>query len=159
MSGICEAMLKKGYVPLRGDNLAAIGWQSEYLMDFWMWNRRFVESDDGTKRISTVRVTELKDAALHYWRHGWVPLRPVDDDFLRKMERVLREHSGLKREGVRFPDKPFLDMPEPIPEEFLGPAEREFMGLDKRGRKMQSGKTKAALCSRSRKRKKKVIEG
>ncbi len=151
MSGICEAMLKKGYVPLRGDNLAAIGWQSEHLKDFWMWTRRFMENDDGTRRIRTVKVTELKDAAIHYWRHGWVPLKPVDDALLRRMERVLREHRGLKREGVRFPDTPFLERPGPIPEEFLGQAEREFLGLDKKTLKRTGRKKRVYPASKRRK--------
>jgi hypothetical protein len=30
------------------------------------------------------------------------------------MEQALRDHRGLKRQGVKFPEGAFLEMPEPI---------------------------------------------
>jgi hypothetical protein len=127
---INDAMLKKGYMPLVSGDLIGIGWQGEELKDFWMWNRRLTEYEGGVKRICTVKVVTLREAALHYWRDGWVPLKPVTGDFLRRMERALRGHAGLKREGVVVPDTEFLQMPEEIPPEQMGPEVRKYLGLD-----------------------------
>lgn len=107
---------KKGYFPLALNRYAGIAWQGEYLKDFWMWNRQFNEEKGNRRHIQTVRVTELKDAALRFWRDGWIPVKPIDEGMLRRMEQALRCHRGLKAEGVRFPDTDFLKMPEEIPE-------------------------------------------
>lgn len=124
-----EGVFKKGYIPLAWDRYAGISWQGEHLGGFWMWNGKFTEYEGGVKHIRTVKVGELKEAALHYWRDKWVPLKPVGESFLRRMEQALREHKGLKREGVKFPDGPFLKAPEEIPEEYFGPDVRRYLGL------------------------------
>jgi hypothetical protein len=129
MEVLADSILKKGYIPLACDRYAAVAWQGEYLPDFWMWNGKFTEYEGGIKHIRTAKVGELKEAALHYWQDKWVPLRQVDEGFLRRMERALREHQGLKREGVKFPDGQFLKAQEEIPEEYLGPEVRQYLGL------------------------------
>ncbi len=127
MNGLFESMIRRGYIPLGGDGYGCIGWQGEYLDGFWMWNRRFYLSSDGKRYIRTVKVRELREVAVHYWRDGWIPLKRIDDRFLRRMEEALRGHRGLKRMGVVFPDGPFLEPPEPIPPEFIGPEVREYL--------------------------------
>jgi len=129
MAGVAGSMMEKGYIPLVAGDHVGIGWQGSYLDDFWMWNRRFIEYEGGVRHIRTVRVSELKEAALHYWRDGWVPIRPVTEDLLGRMEAALRAHRGLKTEGVTLPDGPFLEMPEEIPTEHFGPEVREYLGL------------------------------
>src|SRR3989304_7325265 len=105
------SVARKGYIPLAVSPLGGISWRGERLTDFWMWNRQYTVYRGGTRHIQTVMVTELKEAALRYWRDRWVPIRPVDEDFLRRMEEALRAHQGLKAEGVRLPDGPFLRLP------------------------------------------------
>lgn len=129
MAGVTEAMLEKGYIPLAGSELGGIGWQGVLLKDFWMWNRKFNEFEGGIRHIRTVKVGELKEAALHCWRDGWVPLRPVSKEMLRKMETVLRAHPGLKGKGIKVPDGEFLKETEKIPLEFIGPQVRAYLGL------------------------------
>jgi hypothetical protein len=126
-----SSFMRRGYVPLACNRYAGIAWQGEYVPDLWMWNRQYTEYRGGVRHIQTVKVNDLKDAALRYWRDGWVPLKPVDGKLLRRMEEALRRHRGLKQEGVRFPDTPFLDAPEEIPLRHLGPETREFLGLKK----------------------------
>lgn len=105
-----NSFIKKGYVPLAVNRYAGIAWQGEYLKDFWMWNGRYIEDGAGAEVLQTFRVSTVKEAALRYWKDGWTPLKPIDEDFLRKLEQALRSHRGLKAEGVRFPDMPFLEM-------------------------------------------------
>lgn len=124
-----KSFLKKGYIPLSLNSLAGIAWQGELIQDFWMWNRQYMEYKDGRRYIQTVKVSDLKDAALRYWRDNWVPLKPVSSALLRRMEAALREHKGIRGEGIKFPDGPFLDMPSPIPEEHFGPEVRAYLGL------------------------------
>jgi len=125
--------MKRGYIPLTCNSYAGIAWQGEYLPEFWMWNGCFTSSEDGSRYIETVRVSELKEAALRLWRDGWVPLRPVDGALLRRMEQALRAHRGLREQGAEFPDGPFLDAPAPVPEEHLSPEAREYLGLGPAG--------------------------
>ena len=132
MSGMTESIMKRGYMPLAFDTRGAISWQGEYLHDFWMWNRQFMEYAGGIKHAQTVRVMELGEAALRYWRDRWVPLKPVDGAFLRRLEDALRNHAGLKAEGARFPEGAFLEMPEDIPQEYLSPEARKHLGLEKK---------------------------
>ena len=108
---------------------SAISWRGEFLHDFWMWNGLFNEYRGGVRHIQTVKIEELKEAAIRYWRDGWVPIRPVDEGLLRRMEAALRVHQGLKRAGIKFPETAFLKPPEPFPEEFLGPEVRQYLGL------------------------------
>jgi hypothetical protein len=122
---------KKGYYPLTLNRYAGLAWQGELLKDFWMWNRQYNEYQGNIKHIQTIKVADLKEAALRYWRDGWVPIRPIGEDLLRRMENALRAHSGLKAMGMRFPDTPFLKPPEPIEDRFLGPKEREMLGMPK----------------------------
>lgn len=132
MRQTARAFLEKGYIPLACNRYAGVAWQGEYLSDFWMWNSQLTHYAEGIKRVQTVKVSELKEAALRYWRDGWVPLKPIDEKFLRRMERALRAHRGLKKDGIDFPDEPFLKMPEPIPVEFLGPEVRAYLGMEAR---------------------------
>lgn len=125
-----ESFLKRGYVPLACNQYAGVAWRGECLKDFWMWNRQYAEYSGNVKYIETIKVTDLKEAALRYWRDGWVPLRPVDEGLLRMMEKALRAHRGLKKNGVKFPDNDFLKMPEEIPEKYLGPEVRRHLGLE-----------------------------
>ncbi len=134
--------LKKGFYHLAADVRGGIAWQGELLRDFWMWNRQYTEYKGGLRLIQTVRVTDLKEAAIRYWRDKWVPLRPVDKDLLRRMEDCLRTHRGLRDAGVTFPPGEFLTMPEPIPEESLGDEVRSYMGLPP-AKKKGSGKRPA----------------
>ncbi len=129
MTDLSESMLEKGYIPLAATELAGIGWQGELLEDFWMWNRKFNEFEGGIKHIRTVKVRELKEAALHYWRDGWIPLRPVSNEMLRKMEVVLRAHPGLKGKGVDIPEGEFLEKAKNIPLDYIGPQLRAFLDL------------------------------
>lgn len=125
--------IKRGYTPLACNGLAGIGWQGEFLADFWMWNRWFMEGVSGERHIQTVQVTDLTQAALRLWKDGWVPLKPVDETLLRRMEAALRRHKGLKREGSVPPDAPFLRPPERIPTEYLGHEVRRYLGLPAHG--------------------------
>lgn len=120
MANDIRSYLKRGYIPLALSKEASIAWQGEYVHDLWMWNRQFMASFDGKKKIQAVKVNDMKEAALRYWRDGWVPLRPIDDEFLKKMEDALREHKGLKLMGIKFPDSRFLQLPDEIPGEFSG---------------------------------------
>ncbi|MBI5810364.1 MAG: hypothetical protein HZB21_04155 [Deltaproteobacteria bacterium] len=92
-----------------------------------MWNGQFTERMGEIRHIQTVKVTELKEAAIRLWRDGWVPIKPVHEDILRRMERALRRHKGLKGQGIIFPDTPFLEAPEPIDEKFFGPEVRAYL--------------------------------
>lgn len=124
-----DSFLRRGYTPLACNRYAGIAWQGEYLKDFWMWNRQIAEYRGGVRRIETVRVTDLKEAAMRYWRDRWVPLKPISEDLLRRMEAALRAHRGLRKEGVALPHGEFLRMPEPIPEEFMGPEVKAHLGM------------------------------
>lgn len=128
-----NSFLKRGYTPLACNNYAAIAWQGEYLSDMWMWNGQFTGYKGGVKHIQTVKVTDLKEAAVRFWRDGWTPVKPVDDLMLRRMEEALRSHKGLKAEGVIFPDDAFLKTPESVPVEYLGPEIRVYLGLPDSG--------------------------
>lgn len=107
--------------------------------DFWMWNRQFSVYDNGARFIQTVQVSDLTQAALRYWKDGWVPIRPVDDMFLRRMEAALRRHKGLKQAGQTFPDRPFLRPPERIPDEYLGPEARRYLMMGGKDEGKKSG--------------------
>lgn len=132
MGGLTESIMKRGYIPLAFDTRGSISWQGEYLHDFWMWNRQFMEYAGGTRHIQTVKIIELGEAALRYWRNSWVPIKPVDGAFLRRLEDALRNHAGLRADGVRFPEGAFLEMPETIPQEYLSPEARKHLGLEKK---------------------------
>lgn len=116
-------------MPLAYCACGVVAWQGEYLPDLWMWNGQYNVYKGGVRHIQTVKVTTLKEAALRYWRDGWVPVRPVDDAFLRRMEAALRGHRGLGAEGVCLPDEPFLREPEPIPEEYLSQEMRVYLRM------------------------------
>ncbi len=130
MSVTIESFIKRGYTPLACNRYAGIAWQGERLQDFWMWNGQVTEYEGGVRRIQTVKLDDLKEAALRYWRDRWVPLKPVDEELLRRMEGALRVHAGLKSEGVSFPDGEFLRRSQPVPEELMGPEVRAYMGLE-----------------------------
>lgn len=147
MTLTASSFIKKGYIPLACNRYAGIAWQGEPLSDFWMWNRQYAVGADGSGKIQTVKVTDIMEAALRYWKDGWVPLKPVDDNTLVRMEAALREHRGLKKEGHNFPDTRFLKDPEEIPAEHMGAEVRRYLGLDieqssrtenKDGKKLQS---------------------
>ena len=55
------------------------------------------------------QVRDLKEAAMHYYREKWTPVKPISDDMLRAMEVELRNHQGLKREGIDIPNGEFLE--------------------------------------------------
>lgn len=110
-----RSFIDKGYVPIACNASAGIAWQGEYLSDFWMWNRQYIEDSRGSTMIQTVKVTTLKEAAIRCWKDGWVAVRPLDERLVRKMEAALREHRGLKCEGIVFPDGPFLDAKASVP--------------------------------------------
>ena len=120
-----EAILKrleqKGYFPMTVAGGIVTSHQGAVLKDFHMWTRKLYEYEDGTKQIRTAQVIELKEAALHYWRDGWVPTKPIEEDLLRLFENELRNHGGLKREGYNFSDSSFLEMPAEIPAEYALP--------------------------------------
>lgn len=121
--------MKQGYIPIACNKYAGIAWQGSALRDFWMWNRQFTQDSNGEKLIQTVKAADRKDAAIRYWRDGWVPLKPVSGDFLKLLEDSLRAHAGLKRQGVKFPDGAFLKPPAAIPVEYLSMQAREYMGI------------------------------
>lgn len=118
-------LLKKGFTPLVANRFAAISWRGETLGDFWMWNGQTINSD-GMTSIQTVKVTDLKEAALRCWRDGWTPLR-WDRQLLGRMEESLRRHMGLKAQGVVFPEGPFMEEPREIPAEYITPKLRDFI--------------------------------
>jgi len=120
---------KKGFYHLASDLRGAIAWQGELVRDFWMWNRQYTEYSGGVRLIQTVRLTDLKEAALRYWRDKWVPLKPPSSDLLRRMEDCLRAHRGLRDAGITFPEGTFLPPTEVIPEELMGSEVREHLGL------------------------------
>lgn len=119
------SLLKKGFMPLAANAYAAVSWQAEALRDFWMWNGQLSDGPSG-KFIQTVKVPDLKEASLRFWRDRWVPLR-WDELLIRRMEKCLRGHRGLKKQGVVFPETPFLPEPAPIPAEWLTPEVLELM--------------------------------
>ncbi len=121
--------VKKGFYSLASDVRGGIAWQGELLRDFWMWNKQFTEYGGGVRLIQTVKVTDLKEAAIRYWRDKWVPLNTPDEDLLLRMEDSLRAHQGLKDAGVTFPADNFLQPTEPIPEELMGAEVRSHLGL------------------------------
>lgn len=118
------SLLKKGFTPLAANAYAAVSWQGEVLRDFWMWNGQVSEGPSG-KFIQTIQVSDLKEASVRFWRDRWVPLR-WDETLIRRMEECLRVHRGLKKQGVVFPDTPFLLPPAPPPADCLTP---EVLGL------------------------------
>lgn len=118
-------LLKKGYTPLAANRYAAVSWRGVTLGEFWMWNRQTARGPGG-EFIQTVMVSDLGEAAMRYWRDGWVPLR-WDRALLRRMEESLRAHRGLKARGVEFPGGPFLAEPAPLPDEYMTPGLREMV--------------------------------
>lgn len=116
-----SSLLKKGFTPLAANRFAAVSWQGEPLSEFWMWNGQLMGSS-----IQTVKVTDLKEAAIRCWRDNWVPLK-WDSVLLRRMEVCLRSHRGLQQQGVVFPDAPFLPEPMAIPSEYITPELQKFM--------------------------------
>lgn len=116
-----SSLLKKGFTPLAANRFAAISWQGEPLSGFWMWNGQLTGS-----YIQTVKVTDLKEAAIRCWRDKWVPLK-WDSVLLRRMEECLRSHRGLQKQGVVFPETPFLPDPVEIPCEYITTELRKFM--------------------------------
>lgn len=116
-----SSLLKKGFTPLAANRFASVSWQGEHIGEFWMWNGQFTESS-----IQTMKVTDLKEAAIRCWRDKWVPLK-WDSSLLRRMEASLRSHRGLQQQGVVFPDTPFLPEPMAIPSEYITPEIRKFM--------------------------------
>jgi len=117
--------IKRGYIPLAVNRYAAVAWQGEPLHDFWMWNRQFIEDKSGAKSIQTLKVSDLREAAIRHYRDGWLPVRPIDAELLRRMEAALRKCGAVKGEGF---SEGFLDRPEPLPEEFLSPALKKMRG-------------------------------
>jgi hypothetical protein len=109
---------KKGYIPIGNNGVGFF--QGTYLKDFWMWTGKTTKFEDGTEQIKTVRVKDLKEAALHYYRDKWIPVEPITDDMLRAMEVELRAHQGLKREGVDLLDTEFLEL-RTIPGDYIMP--------------------------------------
>lgn len=126
-----NSFLRRGYIPLACNKYAGIAWQGEYLPDFWMWNRQYTSDIPGNRYIQTVKVPELKEAALRLYKDKWVPLKTVDNAMLRRMERALRANTGLRQEGINLPDAEFLSEPEKIPIELLSPAAKRFIGINK----------------------------
>jgi len=120
---------KKGFYPLASDVRGGIAWQGELVRDFWMWNRQYTEYSGGVRLIQTVRLTDLKEAAIRYWRDKWIPLKSPSSDLLRRMEDCLRAHQGLRDAGITFPSTDFLAPLEAIPEELMGAEVRKYLGL------------------------------
>lgn len=118
-------LLKKGFTPLAANKFAAVSWQGETLGEFWMWNGQLMKGPEG-QFIQTVKVSDLKEASLRYWRDGWTPLE-WDGPLLRRMEESLRRHGGLKAQGVVFPEGPFLKEPMAIPENYFTPGLKRFI--------------------------------
>lgn len=118
-------LLKKGFTPLAANRLAAVSWQGEYLGEFWMWNGQ-LNKDGLGQSVQTVKVSDLREAAIRCWRDRWVPLK-WDCALLRRMEASLRAHRGLKAQGVQFPEGAFLPDPVAIPEEYLNEELRRLM--------------------------------
>lgn len=112
-----KTFLDKGYIPIACNSSAGIAWQGDHLDDFWMWNRQYMEDGNGRRTIQTVKVSNVKEAAIRCWKDGWVAVRPLDEALAKRMEDALREHRGFKREGVSFPDGPFLNRTEKVPGE------------------------------------------
>jgi hypothetical protein len=108
------ALKEKGYIPIAFSSHASIAWQGEHV-DLWMWTGQHIDGPGGRRLPQTVRVREIKEAALRYWKDGWVPLDP-ETGLLLRMEAALREHKGLKAAGVRFPEGRFLPEPVELPE-------------------------------------------
>ena len=102
-----------------------MSWQGEHLGEFWMWNGQLTRCHEKTS-IQTVKVTDLKEAAIRCWRDKWVPLK-WDSVLLRRMEACLRSHRGLQKQGMVFPDEPFLPEPVEIPSEYITPELQKFM--------------------------------
>ncbi|MBW7957852.1 MAG: hypothetical protein H3C68_08180 [Deltaproteobacteria bacterium] len=109
------ALKEKGYITIAFSNHASIAWQGEHIKDLWMWTGQYVNGSGGKRSLQTVRVRELKEAALKYWKDGWVPLK-LDSGLLLRMEGALRQHKGLKAAGVSFPEGRFLPEPSEIPD-------------------------------------------
>ncbi|MBE7415997.1 MAG: hypothetical protein HS130_12585 [Deltaproteobacteria bacterium] len=102
-------------MPIAFNGYASIAWQGEQTKDLWMWTGQYIQGPGGERSMQTVRVRELKEAALRYWRDGWVPLK-WDQGLLERMESALREHRGLKAAGVSFPGGRFLPEPKELPD-------------------------------------------
>jgi len=128
--------IKKGFYSLASDVRGGIAWQGELLRDYWMWNKQFTEYRGGVRHIQSVKVADLKEAAIRYWRDKWVPLTPPDEDLLLRMEDSLRAHQGLRDAGVTFPENAFLTPTEPIGEEFLGAEVKKYLGIDEVKKKL-----------------------
>ena len=120
-SAIRKKMTDKGFTCLGDSGTgASYFFQGRYIKDFWMWTRKLTEYTDGSVSIRTVKVTDLREAALHYWRDKWVPIKPITHEVLRAMEAELRMHVGLQKEGVQFPNGEFLEYAF-VPEDYLAP--------------------------------------
>lgn len=117
--------MKKGFTPLAVNRFAAVSWKGEPLGEFWMWNGQFTQGEQGMY-IQTVKVTDLREAAVRCWRDKWVPLK-WDSALLRRMEASLRSHRGLKAQGAVFQDAPFLPDPDEIPAEYITPELQKLM--------------------------------
>ncbi len=116
MSGISESYVDRGYTPLMDAGNIGMGFQGVRIKDLWMWTGKCTEFADGSKMIKTSKVTDLKEAALHIFKDGWIPVEPLSDETLRSMENALRGHRGL----TNVPAGPFLTNRE-IPSELLMP--------------------------------------
>ena len=119
---------KKGYVPIGNNGVGFF--QGTHLKGFWMWTGKTTKFEDGSEQIKTIQVKDLKEAALHYFRDKWTPVEPITDDMLRAMEVELRNHQGLKREGLDIPDGKFLES-RTIPDKYIMP------GIDTSGKKVR----------------------
>lgn len=119
LSMISKKMKEKGYIPLAADNMIGIGWEGTSIENLWMWNRQYVKNAEGKKELKIVKVENLKDAALHFWRDNWVPIERISDVFLREMENSLRNNMGLKKKGIIFPSETFLDRPAKIDKKLM----------------------------------------
>lgn len=119
------SLLKKGFTPLAANRFASVSWQGEPLGEFWMWNGQLTHGQKGPA-VQTVKVCDLKEAAIRCWRDKWVPLK-WDGALLRRMEAALRSHRGLQKQGVLFPEAPFLADPVEIPAECITPELQKFM--------------------------------
>ena len=117
--------MKKGFTPLVANRYAAVSWQGEALRDFWMWNGQVSDGQTG-RSLQTVMVSDLKEASVRFWRDKWVPLK-WDALLLRRMGACLRGHSGFKKQGIVFPDTPFLPEPKLLPADCLTPEIEEYL--------------------------------
>lgn len=129
LSVISKKMKEKGFIPLLSDNLIGIGWEGTSLDNFWMWNRQYMKNEEGNKELKIVKVGNLKDAALHFWRDNWVPIERISDGLLREMENSLRNNIGLKKKGIVFPNDEFLERPKKIDKKLMSKEVKEKLNV------------------------------